>query len=92
LFDESLVDVGSLRWVLDELITLLGLSLLEESLTNTFVNDDQSDFWRHEGLNVDFFILFLSFFLGLGLLEESIFFSDDLVQLDKLLINDHLSH
>lgn len=43
LLDKAGVDVGTLRWVLDELIALLCLSLLEESLTDPLVHNDQSD-------------------------------------------------
>ena len=57
LFDKAIVDVSSLRRVLDELITLLRLALLEESLTDALVNDDQSDLGRSEGLNFHFLLL-----------------------------------
>lgn len=46
LLDKAGVDVGTLRWVLDELIALLCLSLLEESLTDPLVHNDQSDLRR----------------------------------------------
>lgn len=92
LLDEASVDIGSLRRVLDELVSLLGLSLLEESLTNALVDDDEGNFWRNEWLNVEFRLLFFSFLLCLLLLEQAIFFSHDLVKLVELLIDDHLSH
>jgi hypothetical protein len=92
LLDKAVVDVSSLRRVLDELISLLGLSLLEESLTDAFVDNDKGNFWRNKWLNVDFFLLFFGFLLCFLLLEESIFFSDNFVKLVELLIDDHLSH
>lgn len=92
LFDESIVDVGSLGRVLDELVALLSLSLLEESLTNTLVYDDQGNFWFDIRLDFNFFVLLFRLFLGLSFLEETIFLIDDLVQLVEFLVDDHLSH
>lgn len=92
LFDESIVDVGSLGRVLDELVALLGLSLLEESLTNTLVYDDQGNFWFDIRLDFNFFVLLFRLFLSLSFLEETIFLIDDLVQLVEFLVDDHLSH
>jgi hypothetical protein len=81
-----------LRRVLDELVTLLGLSLLEESLTNTLVYDDQGNFWFDIRLDFNFFVLLFRLFLGLSFLEETIFLIYDLVQLVEFLVDDHLSH
>lgn len=92
LLDKAIVDVGSLGRVLDELVSLLGLSLLEESLTDALVHDNESDFWRDEWLNVDFCLLFFGFLLCFLLLEKTIFFSHNFVKLIELLVDNHLSH
>jgi len=72
LLDKALVHIGSLGWIVNEL--LLGRArLLEESLANALVYDDKSHF-----RSFSFHILLLS--LGrYCLLEETIFFTDDLV-------------
>lgn len=98
LLDEACIDVGSLRRVLDELVALLGLSLLEKSLSHTFVNNDECYFRRNERLDLILRQLFVfsfgifSFLLSFLLLEQSIFFSHDLMELVKFLIDNHLSH
>lgn len=45
LLNESLIDVGTLGRVIDELLAVVH-GLLEESLTNSLVYDDKCDFWR----------------------------------------------
>jgi hypothetical protein len=45
LLNESLIDVGTLGRVIDELLAVVH-GLLEESLTNSLVYDDKRDFWR----------------------------------------------
>lgn len=103
LLDEASIDVSTLRRVLDELITLGSLSLLEESLSNTLVDDDQGDLWRLDRSRL--FILFLFFcrsftstsgILSVSsiflLLENAVLFGNNLMELVKFLIDDHLSH
>jgi len=51
LLDETLVDVSALRRILNKLTTLMSLFLLEETLTDAFVNDNQRDFWGFIILN-----------------------------------------
>lgn len=64
LFDKALIDVGSLRWVINESLAVL-MSLLEKSLTDTLVHDDERDLgW------VVFTLLTV---------EETVFLLDDLV-------------
>jgi hypothetical protein len=98
LFNETCIDVGSLGRVLDELIALVVLLLLEESLSNTLVDNDQGDFWRSESLYFiicRFFVrsyLVFGLFLSFLLLEQSILFTYNLVKLVKLFIDDHLTH
>jgi hypothetical protein len=66
LFDEALIDVGSLRWVVNESLPVL-MSLWEESLSDTLVHDDERDLgW------VVFTLLTV---------EEAILLLDDLIQL-----------
>lgn len=45
LLDEALIDVGTLGWVVDELLTVIH-SLLEESLANSFVHNNESNLGR----------------------------------------------
>ena len=62
LLDEARVDVRTLGWVLDELVALLCLALLEESLTDALVYDDQGDLRSFErGHREDYLLVFLSF-------------------------------
>jgi len=105
LLDEASVDVSSLRGVLDELITLGSLSLLEESLSDALVHNDQGNLRRLDGSRLGLFLLLLlllrgfsgasgvfgvgSVFLGL---EDAVLFGDDLVELVEFLVDDHLSH
>jgi hypothetical protein len=64
LFDKALIDVGSLRWVINESLAVL-MSLLEKSLTDTLVHDDERDLgW------VVFTLLTV---------EETVFLLDDLI-------------
>lgn len=87
LLDEALVNVGSLGRVVDEGRTGVSLSLLEESLANSLVHDDQGDLGL---LNLD---------RSLALLErrlvfrvETVFFLYDLVELVELVVDDLLAH
>lgn len=44
LLNEAMVNIGTLRWVQDlSLVVTATLSLLEESLSDTFVHDDESN-------------------------------------------------
>jgi len=43
LLDETGVDVCALRWILNKFVTLRSLSLLEETLTDALVNDNERD-------------------------------------------------
>ena len=43
LLDEAIIDVGTLGRVVDVVLAVVLLSLLEESLTDTLVHDDQRD-------------------------------------------------
>jgi hypothetical protein len=45
LLNESLIDVGTLGRVIDELLAVVH-GLLEESLTNSLVYDDKRYLWR----------------------------------------------
>lgn len=55
LLDEASINVGALGRVLNELVTLLSLTLLEESLTDALVNDDQRDLRRLDLRDSSFF-------------------------------------
>lgn len=77
MFDKALIDVSALRWVVDVGLSVR-LSLLEETLAHTFVNDDECDLgW-----------VVLTFFA----LKEAILFLNDLIELFKLKVNDLLAH
>lgn len=77
LLNEACVDVGTLRRVVDPVLAVRARSLLEESLTNTLVHNDQRDLG--EGLL-------------LCLVITTILHSDDAVELSQLLVNDLLTH
>ena len=92
LLDEASIDVSTLRRVLDKLITLGSLSLLEESLSNALVDDNQGDLWRLDRSRL--FILFLFFgrsftstsgILSVSsiflLLENAVLFGNNLMEL-----------
>jgi hypothetical protein len=77
LLHEALVDVGALGWVVDEGLPIR-LGLLEETLANALVYDDQRDLrW---------------IVLTLLTLKETIFLLNDLVELFKLEVNYLLTH
>ena len=75
LFNETLVDVGTLRWVLNVVV----VCHVEESLSHSLVNNDQSVLWKNGFL--DFFSVYKGVFLG-----------DNLVQLFKFMSDNLLSH
>merc|ERR1740130_2044133 len=64
LLDEASVNVRSLRGVLDELVTLGSLSLLEESLSDTLVHDDQGNLRRLDRSWLGLFLLLLLLLRG----------------------------
>lgn len=72
LLDESLVDVGTLRWIGDTSIS----THLEESLSNSLVDNDQSVLWKDWLLS----------------LIEAVLLLNDLVELLKLMADDLSSH
>ena len=43
LLYKAIIDVGTLWWVINEILTASMLRLLEESLADSLINDDQSD-------------------------------------------------
>lgn len=103
LLNEASIDVSALRGVLNELIALGGLSLLEESLSDTLVHNDQSNLGRLDRSGSLLVLLLLGGgfsrtggILGIGLvflsLEDAVLLSNDLVKLVELFVNDHLSH
>ena len=53
LLNETLVNVSSLRWVIDKGLASTALSLLEESLTYSLVNDNQGNLrsFKFRGIN-----------------------------------------
>jgi len=77
LLDEARVDVGTLRRVVDKVLTVVTGSLLEESLSHTLVHNDQGDF--RDGLSG-------------GLRIASVLHGDDAIELLQLLVNDLLAH
>lgn len=99
LFHKARVNVGALRRILDEFAAVLRLSLLEESLTDSLVHNDQGDLGRLDLWKFYFFSFLLVLTSRLlflcrqfGLLEEAVLFSYNLVKLVQLFVNDHLSH
>lgn len=85
LLDEALVNVSSLGWVVNEL-SLRASSLLEESLADALVDNDESNFRRFNLLR-----FLLTIFAGL-LAGEPVLLRDDSVELLKLVVNDLLTH
>jgi hypothetical protein len=77
LFNEALVDVGSLGRVVDARVSIL-LRLLEEPLTDALVYDDECHLWWVVG--------------ALLAVRKSVFLLNDFVKLIKLEVNDLLSH
>ena len=77
LLNETSVHIGTLWRVIDEVIAVVALRLLEESLTYALVNDYKSD---------------LRWILGRVVFISSVLNADDTIELSQLLINDHLAH
>jgi hypothetical protein len=77
LLNEALIDVGALGWVINEGLAV-GMGLLEETLANALVYDDQRD--------LRWVVLALLTFI------EAIFLLNDLVKLIKLKVDNLLTH
>lgn len=84
LLNEALVNVGTLGWVVNKL-SLSMLCLLEESLANALVYNNQSNLGWLSG-SLGRVCLFSRF------VEQSVFLSNDFVELLKLVVNDLLTH
>jgi len=52
LLYKAIIDVGTLWWVVNEILTASMLRLLEESLADSLINDDQSDLRSLLGLYI----------------------------------------
>ena len=78
LLNEASVDVGTLRRVVDEVLPVVAWCLLEESLANALVHDDESDLG--EGLG------------KLAVSVFTVLHSADAVELLELLVDDLLAH
>ena len=52
LLYKAIVDVSTLWWVVNEILTASMLRLLEESLADSLINDDQSDLRSLLGLYI----------------------------------------
>lgn len=81
LLYEAIINIGTLRRVVDVVLAIVLLSLLEEPLANTLVHDDQSDLRS---------LLLLLFFNVV--LADSVLKSHNLVELGEFLVNDLLAH
>lgn len=94
LLNEAGIDVSALRRVLDELVALGSLSLLEESLAHALVDNDEGNLRRSDRSWLLLTLLFCSLSRGaiFLLLEDTVLFGDDLVELVQLFVNNHLSH
>lgn len=79
LFDETLINVGALRRIVNESLLLLVLRLLEETLTHALVHNDQRDLRP------------LSLVVVVGCIH-AILFRNDGIELLQLEIDDLLAH
>jgi len=77
LLDEARVHVGTLRRVVDEVLALGPARLLEESLADALVHDDERDVGRG---------------LRRRLIVAAVLHSNNAVQLGQLLVDDLLAH
>lgn len=77
LLNKARIDVCSLGWVIDEVLSVVSCGLLEESLSDSLVNDDQSD------LRVG-----LSRNIGI----TGVLHGDDAIELLELHVNNLLAH
>ena len=77
LLNEACVDVGTLRRVVNEVLSIVTSRLLEESLSDSLVHNDQRD---------------VGVLLGGCLRVTSVLHRDDAVELLELLVNDLLAH
>ncbi len=80
-----MIDVGSLGWVVDELLTVVHC-LLEESLADSLVNDDEGNLWRSI-LGFTRFVCCLA-----RVSEQAVLILTDLVQLFQLEVDNLLTH
>ena len=81
LLHETLINIGALGRIVDELLTVVH-SLLEESLTNSLVDNHESNLWRG--------VLGVSY--STAVCEQAVLILAYMVQLFKLKINDLLTH
>lgn len=65
LLNKAIVDVSTLWWVVNEILTASMLRLLEESLADSLINDDQSDLRSLLGLYI---LIIESIFQGYDLI------------------------
>jgi hypothetical protein len=79
LLHKALINVSALRRIVNEGLTIGGLSLLEESLTHSLVDNDESNLWWLQCVPV-------------VVRDHTIFFGDDLVKLLQFKVNNLLTH
>ena len=79
LLHESCIDIGTLRRVVNLVAAIIRHRLLEESLSDSLVDDDEGDLGGLEALR-------------LLLRVQAILKGNDLVKLGQLLVNDLLPH
>lgn len=79
LFNETLINVGTLRRIVNESLVLLILGLLEEALTHALIDNDQGDLGPLSLVSVVCSI-------------HAILFSNDGIELLELKIDDLLAH
>ena len=77
LLNKASVDISTLRRVVNEVLTIVTSCLLEESLTDSLVHDDQRD---------------VGMILGRRFLVTTVLHRDDAIELLELLVDDLLAH
>lgn len=77
LLNKACINVCTLRRVVDEVLSIVACSLLEESLADSLVHDDQGNVRMR---------------FGLSLRVTAVLHGDDAVELLKFLIDDLLAH
>ena len=80
LLDEASIDVGSLRWVVNEhvvIVVVIAWELLEEALSHTLVHNDEGD---------------VRMLLAGRVLVSGVLHLDNAIELGQLLIDDLLAH
>ena len=78
LFNKALINISTLGWIVNESLSVLICRLLEKSLSDSLVHDDQGNFWR--------------VISTLSTIEKAVLFLNDLVKLFKLKIDNLLTH